>query len=174
MKAKVNERCCVIGTLFKKMELKPSILKEISDNVRHHSPSTTNFHSLPLSLSPFLIPASKFTLPTLSEELTLSPHELSLSPPPPSSPTPSLLLPLLLQHHLLPQPPRAKSISTSDTLVVEDSTQRVALCGNIPSTELVTGTPDTWSHSISMSIYTLQHIHVHITLMCAQCADTCT
>ena len=32
--AKVGERCCLIGTLFKKMELKPSILKEISVNVR--------------------------------------------------------------------------------------------------------------------------------------------
>ena len=30
MELKVGERCCVIGTLFKKMDFKPSILKEIS------------------------------------------------------------------------------------------------------------------------------------------------
>ncbi|CAI8054295.1 DNA polymerase delta subunit 2 [Geodia barretti] len=74
LEAEVGERCCIIGTLFKKMELKPSILKEISTS-----------------------------------------------------------------HHLLSQPPRAKLTSSSDQLVVEDSSQRFPLSGNIPSPHLVTG-----------------------------------
>lgn len=44
-----------------------------------------------------------------------------------------------LQQHLLPQPPRAKLVSSSDVLVVEDNSQRMILCGNIPSSEMVTG-----------------------------------
>ena len=31
--AEGGERCCVIGTLFKSMELKPNILKDISSKV---------------------------------------------------------------------------------------------------------------------------------------------
>ena len=64
---------------------------------------------------------------------SLFPHSL----PPPSL---SLLLSHSpLQHHLLPQPRRAKLTSSSDQLVVEDSSQRFPLSGNIPSQQLVTG-----------------------------------
>ena len=118
MKAKVDERCCVIGTLFKKMELKPSILKEISNSVRTHILSSYPPPSLSLSLCPSI------HLP-FSEEVTYRSLSHSSS-----------------QRQLLPQPPRAKSISSSDSLVVEDSSQRIVLRGDIPSAELVTGKVD--------------------------------
>ena len=43
------------------------------------------------------------------------------------------------QHHLVPPPPRAKYIGSNDELILEDQMQRVTLCGNIPSEEMVTG-----------------------------------
>lgn len=52
---------------------------------------------------------------------------MSLTSPPPT------------QHHLVPQPPRAKYVGSNDELVLEDRMQRAALCGNIPSDDLVTG-----------------------------------
>ena len=44
------------------------------------------------------------------------------------------------EHHLQIQPKREKYISDSDNLILEDTLQRISLCGNINAHQMYTGT----------------------------------
>ena len=51
----------------------------------------------------------------------------------------TVLFGCLVQHNLIPQPPRSKYIDDDDDLVLEDEKERVVLTGNITAGESVTG-----------------------------------
>lgn len=100
-----GERCCIVGTLFKSMDLQPSILKEISDEVSLRS-------------CKILSPYTSLMVNKLYHLFFFSHH---------------------IQHNLLPQPARAKYISETDNLILEDELQRIKLGGNIDRDKCVTG-----------------------------------
>lgn len=93
------------------MPLQPSILREVSEEVR---------------------PASPCRPPRNTSLRTPRGPGPALAP---DNPSPAF------QHNLLPQPPRSKYIHPDDELVLEDELQRIRLEGTIDVSRLVTGGP---------------------------------
>ena len=124
MEAKV-ERCCIVGTLFKKMELKPSILKEISASVRRSLSCVPNSCRQSRLGQPIIYVCPNhfigYTLKGLRMRLQFIP-----SLPPSSLPSPSTSLPHSLPPSLIPPhsliscpPPPASPVTTAPTSQVD-------------------------------------------------------
>lgn len=166
---RAGERCCVVGTLFKAMQLQPSILQEISEEVRRHraprgagggtgdaggaggaglaSPSLAE--PLPPWLTAAALLASrgsaKWKQPREARSWTAAPRAAGpLLGAAPACPDPQKTPPPHswcphVQHNLVPQPPMPKYVHPSDELILEDELQRIKLVGDIEVAKLVTG-----------------------------------
>jgi hypothetical protein len=127
-----EEKCCVVGTLFKAMPLQPSILREISEEVR------------PVLEDTDVPPSSSQGIRTGPLPRGVRERVQAVEAAPANTGAGVALVPKLppmsaFQHNLLPQPPRCKYIHPDDELVLEDELQRIKLKGNIDVSKLVTG-----------------------------------
>jgi hypothetical protein len=125
LKLAAGVRCAVVGTLYKQMQLKPSILdeytKEVSAAFRHLAP--------PLSL-----PSSCQCLPPSSLMTCL--------PSPVCSPTPSPLAVVCAQRSAPPLVAAAKLVHAEDYLILEDMSGRIRLTGEaLDPARYTTGQP---------------------------------
>lgn len=128
-----GDKCCVVGTLFKSMQLQPSILREVSEEVR-----PAGSHGPP----PDCFPGGTNGATCLrTMGAGLQGHVTMWCGSPIRAPALRPAFMSAFQHNLAPQPPRSKYIHPDDELVLEDELQRIKLEGSIDVSKLVTGGP---------------------------------